>query len=170
LVFLKLACLILACIGRSLVCVNEFVQEQHFSFCKHILKLSNELVMQFKVSHDAVLMEAMSVKGGRVGKGPTALVLSPTRELARQTAGCLKVLLPGCGVKGMLLAKCTAAGSDFSKVDVLIATPLLLVESLQASKVRIRNLQPSCRCFCSVHMGTLPLSPFVIETTFVLER
>jgi superfamily II DNA/RNA helicase len=81
-------------------------------------------------------MDAMKAKGGRQGRGPTGLVLSPTRELASQTSRVLKLLLPGLGIKGSLLAKSTAAGSDFCKVDVLIATPLMLVESLQASKVR----------------------------------
>ena len=85
----------------------------------------------------------MQEKAAQLGKGPSVLVLSPTRELAAQTARVLKQLVPGTALKGSLLAKSTAAGTEFGKVDVLLATPLLLVESLQASKVSLA-LCPTC--------------------------
>lgn len=77
----------------------------------------------------------MKEKAGKCNSGPSVLALSPTRELAAQTARVLTQLLPDTALKGSLLAKATAAGSDFRKVDVLIATPLLLVESITAKKV-----------------------------------
>jgi superfamily II DNA/RNA helicase len=77
----------------------------------------------------------MKKKASRLGVGPSVLVLSPTRELAAQTARVLKLLLPNTGLKGTLLATSTLAGTDFSKVDMLIATPLLLVEAIGQSKV-----------------------------------
>mmetsp|Transcript_7095 Transcript_7095/g.20780 ORF Transcript_7095/g.20780 Transcript_7095/m.20780 type:complete len:522 (-) Transcript_7095:3668-5233(-) len=58
--------------------------------------------------------------------GPQALVLSPTRELAAQIARVLEALLPGTRLHASLLTKSTAAGTDFCKVDVLVATPLLV--------------------------------------------
>ena len=83
----------------------------------------------------AGVMRAMKAKAGNRGGGPSVLVLSPTRELAAQTLRVLKLMLPGTALKGSLLAKATAAGTDFSKVDVLVATPLLLVECLTSKKV-----------------------------------
>ncbi len=50
--------------------------------------------------------------------GPRAVVLAPTRELAAQISRVLDTLLPGTGLRGRLLSKSTAAGSDFSKVGV----------------------------------------------------
>jgi ATP-dependent RNA helicase DDX52/ROK1 len=82
-------------------------------------------------------MRASREKAGKRGTGPSVLVLSPTRELAAQTLRVLKQLLLNTALKGSLLAKATAAGTDFSKVDVLVATPLLLVESHTAKKVSL---------------------------------
>lgn len=48
--------------------------------------------------------------------GVRALVLSPTNELAAQSARVLKLLLPGTGVRAALLTNSTAAGTDFTKV------------------------------------------------------
>ena len=92
-------------------------------------------------------MQAMKAKAGKRSAGPSVLVLSPTRELAAQTLRVLKLMLPGTALKGSLLAKATAAGTDFSKVDVLVATPLLLVECLTSTKV------------CSCVSYSRPLSP-----------
>ena len=57
---------------------------------------------------------------------PKGLVLSPTHELSAQTARVLKQLLPGAKLRACLLSKATAAGSDLTKVDVLVANPLRL--------------------------------------------
>lgn len=62
-----------------------------------------------------------------------AVVLSPTHELAAQQARVLKLLLPGSKLRPCLLSKSTAAGTDFSKVDILLANPLRL-SSLAADK------------------------------------
>ncbi|GLC75527.1 hypothetical protein PLESTF_001653500 [Pleodorina starrii] len=67
--------------------------------------------------------------------GVKALVVSPTHELAAQQARVLKLLLPGTGLRGCLLSKATAAGTDFSKVDLLLANPLRLVGLLGEKKV-----------------------------------
>lgn len=91
-------------------------------------------------------MAAQEERAGRSGSGPSVLVVSPTRELAAQTMRVLKLLTPGTGVKGSLLVKATAAGSDFSKVDALVATPLLLVESLAAEKACTMVHQRLCSC------------------------
>ncbi|EFJ45762.1 hypothetical protein VOLCADRAFT_118300, partial [Volvox carteri f. nagariensis] len=52
-------------------------------------------------------------------------------------ARVLKLLLPGTGLRGCLLTKSTAAGSDFSKVDVLLANPLRLVKMVEEGKVQL---------------------------------
>lgn len=57
--------------------------------------------------------------------GVRALVLSPTNELAAQSARVLKVLLPGTAVRATLLTNSTAVGTDFSKVRCkLLTNPL----------------------------------------------
>eukprot|EP00892_Ulva_mutabilis_P000406 jgi/Ulvmu1/10366/UM061_0049.1 len=74
-------------------------------------------------------------------QGPTVVVLSPTRELAAQSHRALKLLLPGTTLRGSLLCKATIAGTDFSRVDLLIATPLLLVQSIQSAKVDLSHVR-----------------------------
>jgi DEAD/DEAH box helicase len=89
-----------------------------------------------EIPRRAGVVLAMQEKAAQLRAGPSVLVLSPTRELAAQTMRVLKLLVPGMAMKASLLAKSTAAGTDFSKVDMLMATPLLLVEMLQQDKVR----------------------------------
>lgn len=58
-----------------------------------------------------------SVKGSsEVVKGPGAVILAPSRELAAQTARCLLLLLKGMKLRCTLLTAAVAAGTDFSKV------------------------------------------------------
>lgn len=78
------------------------------------------------------------------GSGPCVLVLNPTRELAAQSYRVLKLLVAGTGISGSLLSKSTAAGTNFSAVDILIATPLLLVQLLRDKKVRLHAASGSC--------------------------
>ncbi|KAG2440629.1 hypothetical protein HYH02_010208 [Chlamydomonas schloesseri] len=68
-----------------------------------------------------------------------ALVVSPTHELAAQQARVLKLLLPGSGLRACLLCKATAAGTTFSKVDLLLANPLRLVTLVEAGKVDLSH-------------------------------
>lgn len=79
-------------------------------------------------------MLSLKAEASRKQQGPTVVVLSPTRELAAQSHRALKLLLPHSSVRGSLLCKATVAGTDFSRVDILIATPLLLVQTIQSSK------------------------------------
>jgi ATP-dependent RNA helicase DDX52/ROK1 len=69
-----------------------------------------------------------------------AVVLSPTNELAAQQARCLKLLLPGSGLRGCLLSKSTAAGSDFSKVDILLANPLRLLSLVKEGRIELSQV------------------------------
>lgn len=58
-----------------------------------------------------------SLKGSsEAGKGPGAVILAPSRELAAQTARCLLLLLKGMKLRCTLLTAAVAAGTDFSKV------------------------------------------------------
>eukprot|EP00798_Chlamydomonas_sp_ICE-L_P029666 gene29666-5081_t len=82
-------------------------------------------------------------KAGKSGKqyeypeGVKAVVLSPTHELASQQLRTLKLILPGTGLRCCLLSKSTAAGSDFSKVDILLANPLRLSNLVEGKKVSL---------------------------------
>jgi ATP-dependent RNA helicase DDX52/ROK1 len=69
-----------------------------------------------------------------------AVVLSPTNELAAQQARCLQMLLPGSGLRGSLLTKSTAAGTNFSKVDLLLANPLRLLSMIEAKKIDLSQV------------------------------
>ena len=51
------------------------------------------------------------------GKGPGAVILAPSRELAAQTVRCLLLLLKGTKLRCTLLTAAVAAGTDFSKVQ-----------------------------------------------------
>lgn len=70
-----------------------------------------------------------------------AVILSPTNELAAQQARTLKLLIPGSGLRGSLLAKSTAAGTDWTKVDILLANPLRLLTLVQANKISLSNVR-----------------------------
>ncbi|GLI66727.1 hypothetical protein VaNZ11_010667 [Volvox africanus] len=70
-------------------------------------------------------------------EGVKALVVSPTHELAAQQARVIKLLLPGTGLRACLLSKATATGSDFTKVDLLLANPLRLVNLVEEGKVAL---------------------------------
>lgn len=58
--------------------------------------------------------------------GLSGLVVSPTRELAAQTSRCLDRLTTRMRIRGALLTKSTAAGTDFSKVRQLCLVPRAL--------------------------------------------
>jgi hypothetical protein len=58
----------------------------------------------------ALLARAREQGGSAWPSAPKALLLSPTHELAAQTARVLKVLLPGSGLKCCLLSKKSAGG------------------------------------------------------------
>ena len=70
-----------------------------------------------------------------------AIILSPTNELVAQQARTLKLLIPGSGLRGSLLTKSTAAGSDWSKVDILLANPLRLLTLIKAKKISLSNVR-----------------------------
>lgn len=70
-----------------------------------------------------------------------AVVLSPTNELAAQQARTLKLIIPGSGLRASLLTKSTAAGTDFTKVDILLANPLRLLSLIQSKRVSLSNVR-----------------------------
>ena len=72
--------------------------------------------------------------------GPRALLLAPTKELAGQSARILRILSRGVsGLKSCLLTKATA-GNDFSKIDILVATPMRLKILLQHEKIDLSKV------------------------------
>ena len=70
-----------------------------------------------------------------------AVVVSPTKELNLQTGRVLKLLLPGLRLRCSVLTKATAAGTDFSKVDILLANPLRLGGMVQEGKIRLDHVR-----------------------------
>ena len=60
-------------------------------------------------------LEAMTGRA-EAAKGPQAIILAPSRELAAQTARCLLLLLKGLKLRCTLLTAAVAAGTDFCKV------------------------------------------------------
>jgi len=73
--------------------------------------------------------------------GVAAVVVSPTRELAAQTGRCLSLLTAKLGITSVVLSKSTAAGSDFSKVDVLLATPLRLTKLAEEGRLDLSRAE-----------------------------
>ena len=55
-------------------------------------------------------------------KGPRAVIVSPSRELAGQIQRALGVLASGLGLTSVLLKPASAAGADFAKVASSIMT------------------------------------------------
>lgn len=81
----------------------------------------------------------MKLKSHEEG-GPRALLLAPTKELAGQSARILRVLSRGVsGLKSCLLTKATA-GNDFTKIDILVATPMRLKALLQHEKINLSKV------------------------------
>lgn len=72
--------------------------------------------------------------------GISAVVVSPTRELAAQTARCLALLTAKMGIHSVVLAKSTAAGCDFAKVDILLATPLRLTKLAEEGRLDLTHV------------------------------
>lgn len=95
-------------------------------------------------SSSSGMLLSIKERAGAQSNGPCVLVLNPTRELAAQSYRVLKLLISGTGISGSLLSKSTAAGTNFSAVDILIATPLLLVQMLRDKKVRMNTTSYSC--------------------------
>ncbi len=73
--------------------------------------------------------------------GVKGLVLSPTKELSVQTGRVLKPLLPSLRLRCSVLCKSTAAGTDFSKVDILLANPLRLGGMVREGKIDLTQVQ-----------------------------
>lgn len=73
--------------------------------------------------------------------GIRALVLSPTKELSMQTGRVLVPLLPGLKLRCSVLSKATAAGTDFSKVDILLANPLRLESMTREAKIDLGHVE-----------------------------
>lgn len=69
------------------------------------------------------------------------LTCSPTKELSVQTARVLKLLLPGLRIRCSVLTKATAAGTDFSKVDVLLAQPLRLGAMAEEGRIDLSHVR-----------------------------
>ena len=74
-------------------------------------------------------------------EGIKAVILSPTKELSVQTGRVLKPLLPGMRLRCCVLNKSTAAGSDFSKVDILLANPLRLGGMVREGRIDLTTVQ-----------------------------
>lgn len=74
-------------------------------------------------------------------KGPSAVILAPSRELAAQTARCLLLLLKGLKLRCTLLTAAVAAGTDFSKMDLVVATPKRLRHLVKAKQVDLASVQ-----------------------------
>ncbi|DBA94458.1 TPA: RNA-dependent ATPase rok1 [Trebouxia sp. C0004] len=74
-------------------------------------------------------------------KGPSAVILAPSRELAAQTARCLLLLLKGLKLRCTLLTAAVAAGTDFSKMDLVVATPKRLSHLVKAKQVDLASVQ-----------------------------
>lgn len=77
---------------------------------------------------------------------PKALLLSPTHELAAQTGRVLALLAPGAALRTCVLSKATAAGSDLSKVDVLVANPLRLKTLVEEGKADLSQVRAQGGC------------------------
>ncbi|WPT13341.1 DEAD-box ATP-dependent RNA helicase 57 [Picochlorum sp. SENEW3] len=73
-------------------------------------------------------------------EGIRAVVISPTKELSMQTGRVLMPLLPGLKLRCSVLSKATAAGTDFSKVDILLANPLRLESMAKEGKIQLDNV------------------------------
>jgi ATP-dependent RNA helicase DDX52/ROK1 len=73
--------------------------------------------------------------------GPHAVVLSPTKELSIQTGRVLAPLLPGLRLRASVLSRATAAGTDFSRVDLLLANPLRLGAMSAEGKVDLSRVR-----------------------------
>ncbi|KAL3162808.1 hypothetical protein ABBQ32_009266 [Trebouxia sp. C0010 RCD-2024] len=74
-------------------------------------------------------------------KGPGAVILAPSRELAAQTARCLLLLLKGMKLRCTLLTAAVAAGTDFSKVHLVVATPKRLAHLVKAKHIDLALVQ-----------------------------
>ena len=61
-------------------------------------------------------------------KGPRAVIVSPSRELAGQIRRALSLLSKGMGLTSILLKPASAAGADFSKVSHLHFAGLLAAQ------------------------------------------
>jgi ATP-dependent RNA helicase DDX52/ROK1 len=77
----------------------------------------------------------------QLSPGVKGLVLSPTKELSVQTGRVLKTLLPSLRLRCSVLSKSTAAGTDFSKVDILLANPLRLGGMVREGKIDLTQVQ-----------------------------
>ncbi|KAL3161101.1 hypothetical protein ABBQ38_009483 [Trebouxia sp. C0009 RCD-2024] len=74
-------------------------------------------------------------------RGPGAVILAPSRELAAQTARCLLLLLKGMKLRCTLLTAAVAAGTDFSKVHLVVATPKRLAHLVKAKQIDLASVQ-----------------------------
>jgi ATP-dependent RNA helicase DDX52/ROK1 len=78
----------------------------------------------------------------RYGKsGIRAVIISPTKELSTQTGRVLMPLLPGLKLRCSVLSKATAAGCDFTKVDILLANPLRLEVLAREGKIDLSTVE-----------------------------
>jgi len=80
-------------------------------------------------------------RGGENPEGPSALIVSPTRELALQINRCLDLLTANIRLKHTTLSKSTVSGTDFSKVDVLIGTPQRLSHHTKSGELDLSNVR-----------------------------
>ena len=84
---------------------------------------------------------------------PTALVIEPTRELARQVGVEATKLSKGTGWRVAVLGE---AGQDAATADLVIATPLRLVHALKAditaSALRALVLDEADKCACLLEL------------------
>lgn len=86
-----------------------------------------------------------ALKSPAARAGIRAVVLSPTRELAKQTHRELKLLCAGKRLRLRLMTKAVGAGVDFtsggSPCDVLVSTPLRLSRMSEEKKADLSRVQ-----------------------------
>lgn len=109
--------------GREILAVAPTGSGKTLAFLLPILIRVQSLRRKARLSKDPD-EEKDSTKGP--GPGIAAVIISPTKELSSQTGRVLAPLLPGLGLRASVLSKATASGTDFSKVDILLANPLRL--------------------------------------------
>ncbi|KAK9817077.1 hypothetical protein WJX72_009194 [[Myrmecia] bisecta] len=78
---------------------------------------------------------------GEGQEGLKAVVLSPTRELAAQSARCLLLIVKGLKLRCSLLSRATAEGTDFFKVDILLANPLRLAGLVSSKQINLSSVR-----------------------------
>lgn len=120
--------------GKTAAFLIPLIQLTNYRKTKIYLKFSNDINNSNKHTNDKTNITINKCT-------PLALIVTPTRELARQIKNECDLLSKNLGLKIVLSESLVDVGNKSKVVDVVIATPFVMVKAIRSEIVDLSKLK-----------------------------